>query len=73
MPGNLNSRATSLGYGGKSMGLQNKKYVPGVGTYTLRHEINPELDRQNSFTFGVSREVRFDLGSAWNREDLWVR
>ena len=30
-----------LGYGDKSFGIDNNKFLPGVGTYKLEGDINP--------------------------------
>lgn len=34
IPNTISKRATMLGYGDKTMGVDNKGVVPGVGTYT---------------------------------------
>jgi hypothetical protein len=46
-----------LGYGQKTMGINEKVHSPGVGTYQLESDINPEKNRNHCVTFGVSREV----------------
>jgi hypothetical protein len=66
----MSKRGTSLGYGHKTMGEDNNKFVPGVGAYSFKSSINPEENKQRSFTFGVSREVQPKLGRKWNPEDL---
>jgi hypothetical protein len=46
-----------LGYGNKTMGIDNPTPTPGVGTYSFEEEINPEKNMRRSISFGVSREV----------------
>lgn len=59
MPSSISKRSTSLGYGDKDFGVEKKKFVPGVGTYNFKSDINPEQNKQKSYSFGVSREVTF--------------
>jgi hypothetical protein len=58
-----------LGYGQKTLGIPDKVHIPGVGTYDLKTDINPELNKQKSFTFGVSRDVCIIICRKWNWED----
>lgn len=53
----LAHRTTMLGYGHKKMGPEDITNSPGVGSYKLESEINPEKNKSRCVSFGVSREV----------------
>ena len=77
IPTTFSKRATMLGYGHKTMGIDSNGVVPGVGAYSFPNEIDPEKNMKRSISFGVSREVRNGLTlehgarrSAWECQEV---